>query len=77
MKILFQRHALAMAAREFSKNPSKALREANDHPVMVTKYGQPIACLVSIEHWNDLIQEQRNRVLEERINEVPCVAQSG
>ena len=44
-----------MATREFSKNPSKALREADAQPVLVTKYGHPIACVLSIESWNDLL----------------------
>jgi len=49
-----------MATREFSKNPSKALREADAQPVLVTKYGHPIACVLSIESWNDLLAKVHN-----------------
>jgi prevent-host-death family protein len=46
-----------MATREFSKNPSKALREADSQPVLVTKYGQPIACVLSIDQYNSMLDK--------------------
>lgn len=73
MKSFLDQHALAIPTREFSKNPSKALRNASEQPVMVTKYGHPVACLVSIDYWNDLLQEQREFALERQINGEPGV----
>lgn len=50
---------IAMATRDFSSNPSRALRHASDALVMVTKYNRPIALLVSIDDWNRLIGQVR------------------
>ncbi|WP_232833599.1 type II toxin-antitoxin system Phd/YefM family antitoxin [Paraburkholderia kururiensis] len=55
---------IAMATRDFSSNPSKALRDAGEALVMVTKYNRPIALLVSIEDWNRLVGEVRETSLE-------------
>jgi hypothetical protein len=60
--------AIEMATREFSKNPSKALREADAQPVLVTKYGHPIACVLSIESWNDLLDKVHNCDLLEQMS---------
>jgi hypothetical protein len=43
------------------------LREADVHPVLVTKYGQPIACVLSIESWNDLLDKVHHSDLLEQI----------
>ncbi|WP_230965187.1 type II toxin-antitoxin system Phd/YefM family antitoxin [Burkholderia pseudomultivorans] len=56
---VFSLRTIAMATRDFSSNPSKALRHANEALVMVTKYNRPIALLVSIEDWNRLLGEVR------------------
>ncbi|NYH20415.1 type II toxin-antitoxin system Phd/YefM family antitoxin [Paraburkholderia bryophila] len=50
---------IAMATRDFSSNPSRALRHASDALVMVTKYNRPVALLVSIDDWNRLIGQVR------------------
>lgn len=63
----FWQQAVSMATRDFSRNPSHALREAQSHPVMVTKYGQPVACLVPIDYWNALVDTLRDRDMSERI----------
>jgi PHD/YefM family antitoxin component YafN of YafNO toxin-antitoxin module len=57
VKRLFGQGAIEMATREFSKNPSKALRDADSQPVLVTKYGQPIACVLSIEQYNCMLDK--------------------
>ncbi|WP_185732293.1 type II toxin-antitoxin system Phd/YefM family antitoxin [Burkholderia sp. Bp8963] len=56
---VFCLRTIAMATRDFSSNPSKALRHASEALVMVTKYNRPIALLVSIEDWNRLVGEVR------------------
>jgi hypothetical protein len=61
---LADQRATAMATREFSSNPSKALREAAESPVMVTKYGQAIAFLISVEEWNRMKAEIRESSLD-------------
>lgn len=50
---------IAMATRDFSSNPSRALRHASDALVMVTKYNRPVALLVSIDDWNRLVGQVR------------------
>nr|WP_234015370.1 transposase [Burkholderia sp. BE12] len=56
---VFSLRTIAMATRDFSSNPSKALRYAGEALVMVTKYNRPIALLVSIDDWNRLLGEVR------------------
>ncbi len=41
----------AIGIREFSRNPSKVLRDASESPVLVCRHPRPIACVVSIEQW--------------------------
>ncbi|WP_323120578.1 type II toxin-antitoxin system Phd/YefM family antitoxin [Burkholderia alba] len=60
---LAEQRAVTMATRDFSSNPSKALRDAAASPVMVTKYGQAIAFLISVEDWNRMRDEHRDRAL--------------
>ncbi|WP_146013961.1 type II toxin-antitoxin system Phd/YefM family antitoxin [Trinickia dabaoshanensis] len=60
----FKPHTIAMATRDFSANPSRALRHANESLVMVTKYNRPIALLVSIDDWNRLMGEVRETSIE-------------
>ncbi|MGH8780548.1 type II toxin-antitoxin system prevent-host-death family antitoxin [Paraburkholderia sp.] len=67
MKQFFWQQAVSMATRDFSRNPSKALREASTHPVMVTKYGQPVACLIPIDYWNSVIEMLRNIDISTRL----------
>jgi prevent-host-death family protein len=62
----FWEHARSIATRDFSKNPSRALRDAEGHPVVITKYGQPVACLVSMEYWYGLRRQAQERALDER-----------
>jgi PHD/YefM family antitoxin component YafN of YafNO toxin-antitoxin module len=47
--------AVAITTRDLSKNPSKALRDVGDRPLIVMRHQRPIACLVSIEQWTELI----------------------
>lgn len=61
---LAEQRAVAMATRDFSSNPSKALRDAVEAPVMVTKYGQAIAFLISVEEWNRMKSEIRESSLD-------------
>ena len=61
---LFGQRFIAMATREFSSNPSKVLRDTAEAPVMVTKYGQAIAFLISVEDWNRMKAERRENVLD-------------
>ncbi|CAB3749203.1 type II toxin-antitoxin system Phd/YefM family antitoxin [Paraburkholderia humisilvae] len=61
---LAEQRAVAMATRDFSSNPSKALRDAVEAPVMVTKYGQAIAFLISVEEWNRMKAEIRESSLD-------------
>jgi|HubBroStandDraft_5_1064220.scaffolds.fasta_scaffold827713_1 prevent-host-death family protein len=65
MEPTFEPVALEMATREFSRNPSKALRDADVRPVLVTKYGQPVACVVSVDQWNSMVSRLRAYNLDE------------
>ncbi|NTZ84661.1 type II toxin-antitoxin system Phd/YefM family antitoxin [Burkholderia metallica] len=60
---VFSLRTIAMATRDFSSNPSKALRHAGEALVMITKYNRPIALLVSIDDWNRLLGEVRETSL--------------
>jgi hypothetical protein len=60
----FRLRTITMATRDFSSNPSKALRHVGDALVMVTKYNRPIALLVSIDNWNRLLGEVRETSLD-------------
>jgi prevent-host-death family protein len=62
----FWEYAKSIATRDFSKNPSRALRDAEDQPLVITKYGQPVACLVSMEHWYSLRRQAQERALDDR-----------
>jgi prevent-host-death family protein len=66
MKSNFWEFAKSIATRDFSKNPSRALRDAEDQPLVITKYGQPVACLVSMEHWYGLRRQAQERALDDR-----------
>jgi prevent-host-death family protein len=61
----FWQHVKSMVTREFSRNPSSALRDAQDGPVVITKYGQPVACIASIEYWNSLLKQAQEAMLNE------------
>jgi|ERR1700748_1966102 prevent-host-death family protein len=63
----FWEYAKSIATRDFSKNPSRALRDAEDQPVVITKYGQPVACLVSMEHWHGLRRQAQERAFDDRV----------
>lgn len=70
MELYFWQHVKSVATREFSRNPSSALREAEDRPVVITKYGQPIACIASMEYWSSLVkQAQEGAFNDERISD--------
>ena len=60
----------SVTTRDLSKNPSKVLRDALEHPVKISKYGQPIACLVSIDSWNQMMDQLRLRELEARARNI-------
>jgi prevent-host-death family protein len=66
VELHFWQHVKSMVTREFSRNPSSALRDAQDGPVVITKYGQPVACIASIDYWNSL----RKQAQEVMINEI-------
>jgi len=78
----FWEHAKSIATRDFSKNPSRTLKDAEDQPVVITKYGQPIACLVSMEYWYGLRRQAQERALDDwalsdpvlgdEISQLPC-----
>lgn len=63
MDLHFWQHVKSVVTREFSRNPSSTLRDAQDGPVLITKYGQPIACLASIDYWNSLLKQAQNGVI--------------
>jgi prevent-host-death family protein len=71
VELYFWRHVKSVATREFSRNPSSALREAEDRPVVITKYGQPIACIASMEYWSSLVKQAQEVALsDERIGDL-------
>ena len=47
--------ALPITTRDLSKNPSRALRQACAQPLIVMRHQRPVACLISIEQWGELI----------------------
>ncbi|CAM2152405.1 Antitoxin [Pararobbsia alpina] len=55
MQTLATHGARTITTRDLSKNPSKALREATDQPLIVMRHQRPIACLVPIEQWSELV----------------------
>lgn len=67
MELFSRKHAMLVATREFSKNPSKVLRNAAEHPVVVTKYGQPVACLVSMDYWYSLMRQMQEKEFDEQV----------
>ncbi len=72
MNLLFWQHVKSVVTREFSRNPSSTLRDAQDGPVVITKYGQPIACLASIDYWDSLLKQARDGAINDE--EVASVA---
>ncbi len=46
---------VAITTRDLSKNPSKALRDVGERPLIVMRHQRPVACLISIEQWAELI----------------------
>ena len=66
VKSNFWEYAKSIATRDFSKNPSRALRDAEEQPLVITKYGQPVACLVSMEHWYGLRRQAQERAFDDR-----------
>jgi prevent-host-death family protein len=73
VELHFWQHVKSVATREFSRNPSSALREAEDRPVVITKYGQPIACIASMEYWSSLVKQAQEIALnDERIGDPPA-----
>lgn len=65
-----QQHAVAMAIRMLGKNPGKVVKECQDRPVMITKYEQPVACVVSIEYWNSLMRQLNGFRQEQQLREI-------
>jgi hypothetical protein len=74
---VFSLRTIAMGTRDFSSNPSKALRHAGDALAMVTKYNRPIALLVSIDDWNRLLGEVRETSLTRLTFECAMAPASG
>lgn len=65
----------SISTREFSRNPSKALRDSLSTPMLVMKYHRPVACLVSVEHWSQVMERLRTFVEVVEIDEadVPAI----
>jgi PHD/YefM family antitoxin component YafN of YafNO toxin-antitoxin module len=67
MQTLATHGARTITTRDLSKNPSKALREATDQPLIVMRYQRPIACLVPIEQWSELVAKLKLLELDANI----------
>jgi prevent-host-death family protein len=67
MQTLATHGARTITTRDLSKNPSKALREATDQPLIVMRHQRPIACLVPIEQWAELVGKLRSLHLEANV----------
>ncbi len=77
MELHFWQHVKSVATREFSRNPSSALREAEDRPVVITKYGQPIACIASMEYWSSLVKQAQESAFNDELIGDPRVEEVG
>lgn len=53
----------AISIREFSRNPSKVLRDASESPVLVCRHQRPIAYVVSIEQWMEMASKIKDTEL--------------
>lgn len=62
--------ALSITTRDLSKNPSKALRDACARPLIVMRHQRPVACLVSIEQWAELIGKLKDIEMNTSIAQV-------
>jgi prevent-host-death family protein len=50
----------SISTRDLSKNPSKALRDVGEQPLIVMRHQRPVACLVSIEQWAELMSRLKD-----------------
>jgi PHD/YefM family antitoxin component YafN of YafNO toxin-antitoxin module len=62
--------ARSITTRDLSKNPSKALRDAGEQPLIVMRHQRPIACLVSIEQWVDLMSRLKDIELNTSVAQI-------
>lgn len=62
--------ARSITTRDLSKNPSKALRDAGEQPLIVMRHQRPIACLVSIEQWAELMSRLKDVELNTSVAEI-------
>lgn len=67
MEPLSTQNVFAISTRDLSKNPSKALRDVSGRPLIVLRHQKPVACLVSIEQWAELIGRLKDFELSEGI----------
>ncbi len=65
---------LAITTRDLSKNPSKALRDAVAQPLMVMRHHRPVACLVSIEQWAQLVGKLKDIEMNAGIDRIEAPA---
>ena len=55
----------SVVTRDFSRNPSGTLRNAQEGPVVITKYGRPVGVVASIEYWDGLLKQAKERYSDE------------
>ncbi|MEW6339679.1 MAG: type II toxin-antitoxin system Phd/YefM family antitoxin [Paraburkholderia sp.] len=70
METLATHGARAITTRDLSKNPSKALRDATAQPLIVMRHQRPIACLVSIEQWAELMSRLKDSELSSSVAQI-------
>jgi prevent-host-death family protein len=55
-----------MNVTEFSANPSKAIRETCERPVMIVRHSKPVAYVLSADEWATIGRQLRRAELYER-----------
>jgi prevent-host-death family protein len=55
-----------MNVTEFSANPSRAIRETCERPVMIVRHSKPVAYVLSAEEWATIGRQLRRAELYER-----------
>jgi prevent-host-death family protein len=55
-----------MNVTEFSANPSKAIRDTCERPVMIVKHSKPVAYVLSADEWATITRQLRRAELYER-----------
>ena len=70
METLATQGVRAITTRDLSKNPSKALRDASAQPLIVMRHQRPIACLVSIEQWAELVIRLKDIEMNSSVDQI-------